>query len=90
MLDKKESLQAVIEHIRVFKKAVPTDLSIAICDLEKFVAYFPGKDIDLGIKIGQRLHPEEPLSQALKKNIRLEAEVPADFYGFEFIHKYLA
>lgn len=82
---KVESLQAIIENIQIFKKAVPTDLSIAICDLEKFIAYFPGANINLDIKVGQRLHPEEPLSQALKKNIRLEAEVPVDFYGFEFI-----
>lgn len=85
MFSKAESLHTIIGNIQIFKKAVPIDLSIAICDLEKFIAYFPGKEIDLSIKVGQQLHPDEPLSQALKKNSRLEAEVPADFYGFEFI-----
>lgn len=85
MLNKIGSLEGIVQVLQVFKKAVPTDLSIAICDLEKFIAYMPGTEIDLSIKVGQSLHPEEPLSQALKKNIRLEAEVPADFYGFEFI-----
>ena len=85
MLNKIDSLESIVQMLNVFKKAIPTDLSVAVCNLEKFIAYMPGKDIDLSIKIDQPLHPDEPLSQALKKNVRLEAEVPADFYGFEFI-----
>lgn len=71
--------------IKVLKEAIPTDLSIAVCDREKFIAYMPGENINLAIRQGQYLHEDEPLSVALHKNRHLQAEVPAEFYGFEFI-----
>lgn len=43
-----------------------------------------GEDINLNIKVGQSLHPEEPLTVVIQSNIPLRAEVPAEFYGFEF------
>jgi len=79
-----ESLEQFISSIQAFQIAVPVDLSIAICDLEQFIAYFPGNQIDLNIKAGQKLQPGEPLVIALKQNKRLQSDVPAEFYGFEF------
>lgn len=83
-MNKINSLQQLIEFIPVFKAAIPADLSIAVCNLEEFIAYFPGENIDLNIKVGQKIHREEPLSIAIRQNKRLQAEVPKDFYGFEF------
>jgi transcriptional regulator of acetoin/glycerol metabolism len=79
-----DSLESFVAMIPAFKAAVPVDLSIAVCDLEKFIAYFPGETINLHIKVGQTLKPDEPLTTALKENKPLKSEVPADFYGFEF------
>lgn len=79
------SLQAVVDMIPILKAAVPAELSIAICDTEKFIAYWPGENIDLHISVGQRLQTEEPLMQAIRSQKALRAEVPAQFYGFEFI-----
>ena len=84
MFNKIDSLESLIAAIPIFKQAVPSDLSIAICDLEKFIAYFPGENINLNIRVGQALNPKEPLMIALQQNKRLQANVPADFYGFEF------
>lgn len=84
MLNKIESLEQFICSIPSFKLAVPVDLSIAICDLEKFIAYFPGQHINLNIKVGQKFQPGEPLIIALQENKRLQAEVPAEYYGYEF------
>jgi hypothetical protein len=81
---KVESLEQLIAAVPVLKAAVPADLSIAICDLEEFLAYFPGENIDLHIQKGQRLHAAEPLTEAIRSNSSLKAEVPAEFYGFEF------
>ncbi len=53
MVNKIESLNTLIAAIPVFKAAIPADLSIAVCDLEKFIAYYPGKSIDLHIQVGQ-------------------------------------
>lgn len=81
---KVDSLDQLITAIPLLKAAVPADLSIAICDLEKFLAYWPGDNINLNIQAGQLLHPEEPLSDAIKSGTALKAEVPEAFYGFEF------
>lgn len=55
MLNKAESLESIIAIIPIIKIAIPIDLSIAICDKEKFIAYFPGDTIDLNIKVNQPL-----------------------------------
>jgi len=83
-MNKIESLEQFIKTIPALKVAVPVDLSIAVCDLEKFIAYFPGDNINLNIKVGQKFQPGEPLIIALKENKRLQAEVPAEYYGYEF------
>jgi len=80
-----QSLEDFIQAIQIMKTAIPVDLSVAICNLEEFIMYFPGNDINLAIKKGQRLHKDEPLSIALRTNKRLEAEVPPEFYGFSFV-----
>lgn len=85
MFNKIESIETFNTHIKILKEAIPSDLSIAICDMDKFIAYYPGKNLNLHIRVGQALHSEEPLKVALETNRRLEATVPADFYGFEFI-----
>jgi hypothetical protein len=84
MLQRVDSLDSIISVIPVLKASVPADLSIAVCDLQKFVAYFPGEEIDLNIRTGQELNPKEPLAIAIKENRYLKEDVPADFYGFEF------
>lgn len=84
IFNKAETLEKFVESIPAFKSAMPLDLSVAICDLEKFIAYFPGDSIDLKIVEGQLLNADEPLSIALKKNKRLQSDVPVEFYGFEF------
>lgn len=78
------TLQNLISIIPILKTAIPADLSIAVCDLEKFIAYFPGENINLHIKVNQTLNPDEPLSIALKQNKFLKDHVPSEFYGFEF------
>ncbi|QXE02547.1 methyl-accepting chemotaxis protein [Terribacillus sp. DMT04] len=84
MLQRVDSLDSIIAIIPVIKASVPADLSIAVCDLQKFVAYFPGEEIDLNIKKGQELNPKEPLAIAIREDRYLQENVPADFYGFEF------
>ncbi|MFJ7639072.1 methyl-accepting chemotaxis protein [Peribacillus sp. NPDC097264] len=84
MYGKVESLESLVNMVPIIKAAVPSDLSIAICDLEKFIAYFPGESINMHIQKGQPLNPEEPLAVALSEDKPLRADVPADFYGFEF------
>lgn len=84
MINTIESLDKLISIIPIIKAAIPADLSIAICDLERFVAYFPGDTIHLNIQEGQLLNNEEALYVAIHENQTLRSDVPANFYGFEF------
>ena len=84
MIDSHETLQKIVNTIPIIKQAFPINFSIAVCDTEKFLSYFPATNLDLHIKPLQPLHPDEPLTMALKSKQRLQSDVPKDFYGFEF------
>ncbi len=84
MFNKIDSLESASAMIPIIQAAVPGDIAIGICDLEKFIAYLPGERISLNIKAGQPLNPEEPLYLALMNDKPFKANVPAEFYGFEF------
>ncbi|GGO04770.1 methyl-accepting chemotaxis protein [Saccharibacillus kuerlensis] len=79
-----ESLDALAAVIPLLKSAIPTEISIALCDMEQFTAYWPSAHIDLNIKPGQRLQEGEPLMQAIRNDQALRAEVPAEYYGVAF------
>ncbi|CAM3604466.1 MULTISPECIES: methyl-accepting chemotaxis protein [Saccharibacillus] len=79
-----DSLDTLAAVIPLLKAALPVEVSIALCDNEKFTAYWPGAHIDLKIQPGQLLQQEEPLMQAIRDDQPMRAEVPAEFYGFAF------
>ncbi|TFE22802.1 methyl-accepting chemotaxis protein [Cohnella luojiensis] len=84
MNNKVESLESLISLLPIIQAAVPADMSIAVCDLTKFIAYYPGENISLGINVGHELNPDEPLMTAMLENKYFRGDVPAEFYGFEF------
>jgi uncharacterized protein YukE len=79
------SLEDIVNLAPILKAAFPYDVSIAVCDVEKFTAYYPGEFIDLGIRAGQIIHSDEPLYHALKNDEFSMSSVPKDYYGYEFI-----
>ncbi|MFB9325033.1 methyl-accepting chemotaxis protein [Paenibacillus aurantiacus] len=79
------SLHEITALIPLLKEALPIDVSFAICDREKFIGYWPGERIDLGIRSGQRLNPDEPLARTVRNGLSLKDVVPASFYGYEFV-----
>lgn len=79
-----DSLDQLVSMIPLFKTGLPVEVSVAICDLEQFIAYWPSKQINLGIKSGQRLQEGEPLLFSIREDQALRAEVPAEYYGFSF------
>ncbi|OWA35523.1 chemotaxis protein [Saccharibacillus sp. O16] len=79
-----DSLDQLASMIPLLKTALPVEVSIAICDHEQFIAYWPSKEINLGIKAGQRLQEGEPLLVSIRQDQVLRADVPAEYYGFAF------
>lgn len=84
MFNKIDSLESASAMIPIIQAAVPADIAIGICDLEKFIAYLPGERINLNIQAGQPLNPKEPLYLALINDKPFKDDVPAEFYGYEF------
>ena len=41
MFNQIHSLENLVQMVPIIKASIPADLSIAICDLHKFIAYFP-------------------------------------------------
>ncbi|WP_340026436.1 methyl-accepting chemotaxis protein [Paenibacillus sp. FSL K6-1096] len=79
------SLEDIVNLAPILKAAFPYDISIAVCDTVKFLAYYPGDSIDLGIRAGQVIQPDEPLYYALKHDEHSVANVPKEYYGYEFV-----
>ncbi|KHL96252.1 chemotaxis protein [Paenibacillus sp. IHB B 3415] len=79
------SLEDIVNLAPILKAAFPYDVSIAVCDVEKFIAYFPGTSIDLGIRAGQIILADEPLYHALRNDEFSKANVPKEYYGYEFV-----
>lgn len=77
-------LQSLIATIPLFQQVIPTDVSVALADTEKIIAYFPGKIIDLKIKAGAPLHPGTPAYDALQEGKPRTSQVPASLFGVEF------
>lgn len=79
-----DSLQELIKVLPIVKVAIPADCSMAVCDLENWLAYLPGDTVNLHIREGQPLDPKEPMTNTLRTDELFSANVPAEFYGVEF------
>ena len=54
-------LEAFLEVIPELKEILQDDIAVAVADTKKFIYYRDGDSINLPIKVGQELNPEEPL-----------------------------
>ncbi len=77
-------LELICSIVPLIQEATPVDLSIAVCDNEEFIGYFPGKRLNLGIQVGQKIHANEPVTMAMSSNNVIDTEVPKEVFGFEF------
>ncbi|PLT33332.1 methyl-accepting chemotaxis protein [Bacillus sp. V5-8f] len=84
MVGKIASLENLIAAVPLIKDCLPVDSSITISNLEKVVGVFPGESVNLGINVGDVLHPQTPIAQAMKQRTSIHVNVPEHVYGFEF------
>ncbi|UJF34597.1 methyl-accepting chemotaxis protein [Paenibacillus hexagrammi] len=80
-------LQKIVEIIPILLQSAPVELSIAIADKEKFIAYFPSPTLNLHIKPGQKIDPNEPMHVIVNQNKTVEMDVPAEVFGIDFTTK---
>ncbi|WP_272495866.1 methyl-accepting chemotaxis protein [Bacillus pinisoli] len=60
------------------------DIAIGVTDTEKWIAYYPSRKIDLGVRAGSKINPSEPLADCIKFRKVIKDEIPPEFFGFSF------
>lgn len=61
------------------------DVTIGLCDTEKYLMYIPGKTFTLGNKPGEPLREGDVIPKAIKENSIQKAYVPEDVFGVPMI-----
>ncbi|PLR99155.1 methyl-accepting chemotaxis protein [Bacillus sp. T33-2] len=61
------------------------DITIGICDTEKFLLSVPGKTFSLGIEPGFPLQPNDAITKAIQKRAPVREYVPEEVFGFPIV-----
>jgi len=80
----KEILEALMLVGPFLKDIMQIDMTVAICDKTKFIAYYPGHNIDVKVQQGKLVEKEEPMYITLNEGKTVNLVVPKEFYGFAF------
>ncbi|KGP73259.1 methyl-accepting chemotaxis protein [Pontibacillus yanchengensis] len=76
-------LDSFTHVIPVIKNMLP-DIAIGITNREEWIAYYPSRKIDLGVKPGLKINPKEPLADCINLKKEIRTEVDPEFFGFSF------
>ncbi|AYC30788.1 methyl-accepting chemotaxis protein [Paenisporosarcina cavernae] len=76
-------LAAFLEVIPFIHQMLP-DIGIGLTNTEEWIAYFPGRKIDIKASKGMKINPQEPLAECISENKKIEALVPEEFFGIPF------
>nr|WP_051569193.1 methyl-accepting chemotaxis protein [Alkaliphilus transvaalensis] len=61
------------------------DLSVAICDQEKYVKYVPGKKLIFPVKVGEIVNENTVIYKAMKTKKRVVQQMGKELFGFPYI-----
>jgi hypothetical protein len=78
------ALIKLITVIPLFQKVFPFDSMPAVADTEKFVAYFPGKQMIMTDPTGNPIKTGDGLFEAIHEKKIISSIVPKDIFGFPF------
>ncbi|MDZ5710795.1 methyl-accepting chemotaxis protein [Jeotgalibacillus haloalkalitolerans] len=76
-------LEAFLQVIPVIHTMLP-DVGIGVVDTEKWLAYYPGRKINIGARAGRKIDPNEPLAECIRDQREIKQEVPEEFFGISF------
>ncbi|MDZ5472827.1 methyl-accepting chemotaxis protein [Bacillus sp. 31A1R] len=76
-------LHSFTQVVPIIQSMLP-DIAVGITDREKWLNYYPSKKINLGVKQGDLINPDEPLADCIKNNKVIKTQVDAQFFGFPF------
>lgn len=78
-----DKLAALGYSAQFLKNLFPVDCMVAVTDCEKFVAYYPGKKIDIKAQVNDSI-ANRVLAKAVDSGERIVAVVPREVYGVAF------
>lgn len=83
--DKNEAiLQSWIQVGGGIKDLIDEDIIIGISDRQRFLRYFPGKELDVKAKEGELLKKGDAMHECLMKNERIIQVIPKEVFGIPF------
>ncbi len=81
---KKDSKQLFIDFLPYLGQVMQKDIMASVVDHHKFLAYVPGKTIDVKAHLGDPIPKDDPLNVTLKTGQIISAVVPKEVYGIPF------
>lgn len=79
-----EIQQAICFTAQFLNDMVPLDCMVSVTDTEKFLAYYPGKKIDVKAQVGTLIPKEDIINSVIHSGQKIAAEIPKEAYGFPF------
>ncbi len=80
-ITKRDKICQLLKDISIF---LNSDCMFSVTDTEKFIAYCPGKKIDIKVKIGEDVPLQSPLTVAVKTRKVITNIVPKEIWGIPF------
>lgn len=71
----------VLPHL---KNIIQEDVMISITDEKSFLAYYPGDEMKIDLKVGEEIPEGDPLLQTIASNEIITSIVPEEIYGMSF------
>ena len=78
-------LNCLLEVAPILQKGFLIDCMVGVTDREKFLAYYPASNLNLGIKVGDQLRPGSINATAIAENRRIVKKIGREVYGVPYI-----
>ena len=76
-----ELLDSLVKGAHFLKNIYQSDIAVGVTDTEKYLAYHPGENLDLGIKIGTPIKPGSAVHTAMTSRDKISYEIPKEVCG---------
>ncbi|WJQ80772.1 methyl-accepting chemotaxis protein [Brevibacillus brevis] len=78
-------LNSVLMVAPILQKAFLSECMVGVTDKEKFLAYYPARGLNLGIRVGDELRPGSINASAVKEGKRVVKKISKELYGVPYI-----
>ncbi|MDH7524871.1 MAG: methyl-accepting chemotaxis protein [Peptococcaceae bacterium] len=80
----KNIMDAFVTLTPYLKEMLSVDVFVTVSDTEKYIAYEPGKTIDIGLKVNDPIKEGSSASLAIKNRQKETAVIPKELYGIPY------